>query len=250
MSIKIGNFDFYPSLIPSVVAGCLFLLFLSLGNWQLNRADEKRAIIQDYEQRSQLSSSELALPLSKPEQWRYRKVKVSGRFVEDRQFLLDNQVFRGQVGVNVITPLKLSYKEQVVLVDRGWVPMTDRSQLPEVDIETNTVNLEGTVYVPYKEGFKLGDMEEGIHFIWPRLIQYLDFDQISNSLGYPVAPLTIRLDPASPYGFHREWQPIPLRPDTHTAYAMQWFTLAGVLIIIYLALSLKKTHNLEPSNDP
>lgn len=250
MTIKIGDFDFNPSLIPSLVAGCLLLLFLSLGTWQLSRADEKRAILQDYEQRTQLSSTELSLPLPEPEQWRYRKVKLIGRFVEDRQFLLDNKVYRGQVGVNVLTPFKLSYKEQVVLVDRGWIPMADRSQLPDVDVETKTVNLEGMVYVPYKQGLTLGEMEDGVQFTWPRLIQYLDFDQISKSLDYPVAPLTIRLDPASPYGYRREWQPIPLKPDTHIAYAMQWFTLAGVLVIIYLALSLKKIHNLEPRNEP
>ncbi len=249
MSIQIGVFQFSPSVLPTVALALLLVLFLSLGTWQLNRADEKRTILHDYEHSARQSTGELTLPIADPEKWRYRKVRVSGRFDNDRQLLLDNQVNRGQVGVNVLTPLKLPYKEQAVLVDRGWLPLgSDRSRLPDIDVITEPIALTGTVYVPYKQAFHLGGIDDDDRFGWPRLIQYLDFNEISERLGYRVAPLTIRLDPSSPHGYRRNWQPVPIKPDTHTAYAMQWFTLAGVSIIIYFALSLKRTEPQDHRN--
>ncbi len=240
MQLQIGEFSFQPSLVLSLVAGCLLALLLSLGNWQLKRADEKRTIMQDYEQRVEQPESELPFPLSDVEQWRYRKVRITGRFENAKQFLLDNQVSRGQVGLQVLTPLKLLYRDQAVLVDRGWVPLgPDRTQLPDLSVTTGVISLVGTVYAPFKQGYRLGGMDEG-HSGWPKLIQYLDFPTMSDRLGYSLAPLTIRLDPNLPNGYRREWQPVSMSPETHLAYALQWFTLAAVLIVIYLALSLKR----------
>ena len=240
MRLQIGEFSFKPSPLLSLLAGGLLVLLLSLGNWQLDRADEKRTIMQDYEQRIKQPTSELSFPISDAEQWRSRKVRIMGRFENEKQFLLDNQVSRGQVGLQVLTPLKLLHRDEAVLVDRGWVPLgPDRKQLPDISVDTDVVSLRGTVYVPYKQGFRLGSMDEG-HFGWPRLIQYLDFGAMSDRVGYPLAPLTIRLDPNLPHGYRREWQPVSMSPETHLAYAMQWFTLAAVLIVIYLALSLKR----------
>ena len=149
----------------------------------------------------------------------------------------------------MLTPLKLLYKEQAVLIDRGWIPMNaDRRQLPDVGVATNVVSLEGVVYVPYGKGVRLGGLDDSSNQ-WPRLIQYLDFEAMSNRLGYPLAPLTIRLDPKSHHGYRRTWQPVPISPQTHIAYALQWFTLAAVLIVIYLALSLKRTNTSGSEND-
>lgn len=247
MSIKLGTFHFSPSTLPTLTVAFLLVVFLCLGTWQLNRADEKRAMLKDFERSARQSPAELILPVEEPENWRYRKVSISGRFDHDRQFLLDNQVNRGQVGVNVMTPLKLQYQQQAVLVDRGWLPLSrNRANLPDIDVTSKPVNLTGRVYVPYKKAFHLGELDEEDRFGWPRLVQYLDFEELSDRLGYAVAPLTIRLDPSSPYGYRRNWPTAPpISPDTHTAYAMQWFTLAGVSVIIYIALGLKKTEMRE-----
>jgi surfeit locus 1 family protein len=249
MPLKIGNFSFKPSITLSLVGCMLLMLFISLGKWQLNRADEKRAIMQEYAQRSAQPVTELPLPVSNLEHWRSRRVKVTGRFDTEKQFLLDNQVSRGQVGFEVLTPFKPLHEQQAILVDRGWVPLgNDRTQLPQVDVETGVTSLSGTVYVPYKRGFRLGAMDKDVSG-WPRLTEYLDFSKMSERLGYPLAAMTLRLDPSLPNGYRREWQPISLLPETHLAYAMQWFTLASVLIVIYLALSLKRTATQNSNND-
>jgi surfeit locus 1 family protein len=238
--MQIGDFRlrFPPMLTLGALA--VLALFLVLGNWQLDRAQEKRALIESLRQRSEQPVRDLPSALEDPQQWRYQRVRVTGHLDGGHQFLLDNRVSRGQVGLQVLTPLRMAHVQQAVLIDRGWVPLgPDRAQTPDIQVTGQRVELSGTVYVPYKDAYHLGDLDEG-QSDWPRVIQYLDFHAISRRLGYPVLPLTIRLDPAAPHGYRREWPDIPFTPQRHLGYAIQWFALAAVLVVIYLALNIRR----------
>lgn len=238
--MQIGDYRLRFSPTLTVGALALLALFLALGSWQLERAQEKRALIQGLRQQSAQPVRELPATLGDPRQWRYRKVRVAGRLDDGHQFLLDNQVSRGQVGLQVLTPLRMERGQQAVLIDRGWLPLgPDRRQTPDIRVTDQRVELTGTVYVPYKNPYHLGDLDAG-QTDWPRVIQYLDFPAISQRLGYPLLPLTIRLDPAAPHGFRREWPDIPFTPQRHLGYAIQWFALAAVLVVIYLALNIRR----------
>ncbi len=248
--IDLDSYRFKPNLVLSLIAVCLLGLFLSLGSWQLGRADEKRGMLQNLEMRALEGITDLPATLQDIEQWRHRKVRVRGRFDHKHQFLLDNQIRHGRVGLQVLTPLKITNRDQAVLVERGWVPMgPDRTKLPDVAVESKLIRVNGTVYVPYKGGIRLGAMDEQqVH--WPRLVQYIDFEEMSDRLGYPLLPMTIRLDPNGPHGYLREWQFVPSStPDRHVAYAIQWFSLAAVVLVIYLALSFKRITALTTTDD-
>lgn len=250
MPIELGSYRFKPNLVLSLMAVCLLGLFLSLGTWQLGRAGEKHALLQTLEMRTLESVTDLPANLQDIEQWRHRKVRVSGRFDQSHQFLLDNQIRHGRVGVQVLTPLKIANRDQAVLVERGWLPMgPDRTKLPDIAVESNMISINGSVHVPYKGGIRLGTMDEQ-QVLWPRLVQYIDFEEMSDRLGYPLLPMTIRLDPNAPHGYLREWQTVSLfTPDRHIAYAIQWYSLAAVVLVIYLALSFKRITALTPTDE-
>lgn len=238
--MRFGEYELSLPLLPALVVLLLIGLLLSLGAWQLERADEKRAISREMHERQESSPSRLPLEVTDPESLRYRRVKLAGRLEESRQFLLDNQMSRGTVGVNVLTPLKLAGRDEVVLVDRGWLPWgAYRNRLPDVSVPPEPVSLIGVVYVPYGKGFRIGEMDSG-GGDWPTLIQYLDFDRISALLGYPVLPMTVRLESPAEAGYERNWVDPPANPQRHISYAIQWFALAAVLLVIYLALHLKR----------
>ena len=55
-----------------------------------------------------------------------------------------------------------------------------------------------------------------------------------------VYPFIIRLDKQDTYGFVREWETVSMLPARHLAYALQWFAMAFVILIIFVALNLKK----------
>ena len=248
--IELGSFRFQPKLILSLLVAGLLGLFLSLGTWQLSRASEKRNLLQTLNTHTREGITDLPTNVQNFEHWRHRKVRVTGRFDHNHQFLLDNQIRRGRVGVQVLTPLRIANKDRAVLVERGWLPMgPDRAKLPAVAVETELTSLVGTVYVPYKEGLRLGPIDAQQES-WPRLVQYMDFEEMSDRLGYALLPLTIRLDPNHPQGYLREWASIPLfTPDRHIAYAIQWYSLAAVVLVIYLALSFKRITTLTPNDD-
>ena len=240
--MQIGIYRFTPNPFLSLITLGLLILFLALGVWQLERADEKRVILENYTYRSKQPPQPLILPLDDPGAWRYRKVHVKGLFDHNQQFLLDNQVSRGEAGYQVLTPFKLKGSSARVLVDRGWVAVgRDRLHLPQISVDTNEINLIGTLYVPYDKGFRIGTIDEG-QTSWPRLVQYIDFKMMGDRLGYSLYPVILRLDPASSGGYRREWPTVPFTPERHLGYAVQWFALAAALFVIYLALNIKRTN--------
>jgi len=50
----------------------------------------------------------------------------------------------------------------------------------------------------------------------------------------------VLLDPGEPDGYLRQWQPPGFPPIRHIAYAVQWFSLAAALIVIYIVTNLRR----------
>ena len=122
---------------PLIAYLCLLPLLLNLGVWQLNRADEKRALLQL--QGRQQGAETLVLSSTPPdfsETLLYQPIKALGRYDSDRQFLLDNQVNKGKAGYFVLTPFRLREGNTAVLVNRGWIPLgKNRADLPDIRVE-------------------------------------------------------------------------------------------------------------------
>jgi surfeit locus 1 family protein len=72
-------------------------------------------------------------------------------------------------------------------------------------------------------------------------VQQLDLAQLEQVLETRLLPVILLLDKSDEHGFVREWQPVyGVTPDKHRAYAMQWFTLAVVLLLIYVGVNSKR----------
>ncbi len=219
------------------------IVFVSLGRWQQGRAVEKALIVGSSQRRAKQSVKPLPMDRVEYESLRYLPVSVEGEYDNQHQFLLDNQVRNHRVGYNVFTPVKIKESEKSVLVDRGWIAQgLTRQLLPDINIGKTKVNISGVVYVPYSKGFHLGGLDDG-EFLWPRVIQFLDFDVISERLGYDLLPIVIRLSPKAENGFLREWAVVNMGPEKHYAYALQWYALALAMAIIFMILVLKKRND-------
>lgn len=223
-----------------VLVACMMALFLWLGTWQLDRADLKTEILEQSRNLSSKAVVSLELDRAEYESIRYSQVSVAGRYDIQHQLFLDNQVKHRKVGYNVLTPVKISGSNKAVLVDRGWVPQGQTRQL-RPDIKFTQVNdlIVGSLYSPFGKGVRLGGLDDG-EFLWPRVIQFLDFEAISERLGYHLLPVIIRLSPDAENGYLREWKTVSFSPDKHLGYAVQWFGLAIAMLVILIVLVIKK----------
>jgi surfeit locus 1 family protein len=58
-------------------------------------------------------------------------------------------------------------------------------------------------------------------------------------LDYPLFGYVLMLEENEPDGFVREWIPTVMSADQHRGYAVQWFAMAAVILILFTALSWK-----------
>lgn len=86
-------------------------------------------------------------------------------------------------------------------------------------------------------GFRTFFRKEGNKVV---ILERLDTQLISQVLQKSVSPFIIRLDKQDANGFVREWATVSMPPQRHLAYALQWFVMALVVLIIFVALNLKK----------
>lgn len=231
-----------PSLFILAFTIVVASLLSGLGMWQLQRAEEKKQMELDNDQRKNELPLTLELPFRVDEDMRFRPMRVEGKFINSKQFVLDNQILDHQVGYNIFTPLLLNDAETVLLVDRGWLPLKgSREQLPDIRVEEDLHEVVGTIYVPYGEAYSLGTVDnDGLE--WPRLIQYLDFDQLQTRLGMNILPMTLRINADQKYALHAQWPLTSTRStnqlsyEVHIGYAVQWFALALTVLVLLLVL--------------
>ncbi|MGK0499774.1 MAG: cytochrome oxidase assembly protein ShyY1 [Oceanicoccus sp.] len=222
---------FTPNWRASVLAVLLIPLLLWLGFWQLDRAEEKRGLQQQFEQRQQRGPVLLS-SLDGNGDLRYQSVELSGEFINDKVLLLDNRIYQGRFGYEIIQPFKLTDKAQLVLVNRGWV-VGDKSrrELPNIKPLLGDLTLVAEIYVPHGEPFSLGN-DSAIG--WPRVLQSLEIAELTAEFELPLFPYTVRLKQESSASFENNWMVVNLKPSKHVGYAVQWFAMSATLLIILL----------------
>ena len=80
---------------------------------------------------------------------------------------------------------------------------------------------------------------------WPKMLTYADIKWYSKKLNRKFVPYVVKQTSANgpeliadwkAFDSHRELMP----PEKHQGYAFQWFSLAFVLIILYIVLNVRK----------
>ncbi|MFC3909227.1 SURF1 family protein [Legionella dresdenensis] len=207
-----------------------------LGQWQLKRAEQKKQMLVAAAQASADKDRAWRSHMALPKQ--YQSIRVQGVYL-DTLILLDNQHYQHQFGYDVITPLLLD-NDKIILVDRGWVPGSrTRAELPVVDTPVQKVTVKGYAYFPSDKNWVLGQViEEKSENTF--VVEQMDTLLMSKFLHKSVYPFIIRLNKDEANGYIRDWPIVAMPPERHYAYAMQWFAMALVVLVIFIGLSFKK----------
>jgi surfeit locus 1 family protein len=223
--------------IPASLIIATLVLLISLGFWQLDRADEKRAI------EGQIASAnsgdvEFVTSVEFLKDKEYYHVRLQGSYVGDKQFIYDNQIVDQISGYYVLTPLVLKGDSKAVLINRGFIPWNGRrDKLADIDIGEELTEVKVQISKPVKR-MELEASELTGDF--PVLIQALDLDEMSTIASLDFASVVGLLSPETENGFVRQWEPYTGSIERHIGYAIQWFLMAFVLAFIGIRLAIKQ----------
>jgi surfeit locus 1 family protein len=229
---------FKPSILMTVIALVVVIIFMKLGMWQLDRADFKEMVKVQFESRlatdyQRFSASDSLADID------YRNLILEGEFDVSRTILVDNKLFEGRAGYDVLTPFILSGSRKVVLVNRGWVALGDsRDILPVIEQPVLLNKVKGIASVPNTGGFRMGKVS--LTDIWPQVIPFVDVEAMRTSFPGGLLPLMLWLAPDQPGYYQRSWNPVWANPEKSRAYALQWFIFALIAVGLYLFLNLRK----------
>lgn len=215
------------SLIATALIVLLVAGLMSLGIWQLRRADEKAAaqVARDAALaaapvRPDAAASAAALD--------GRRVELVGRFEPKGTVLLDNRTHRGVAGFHVLTPMALEDSRTRVMVLRGWVARDplDRTRLPEVRTPEGTLRIEGLAMAELPQPIVLAREPVPVGEASP-IRQHFDLAEWQRQSGPTSLPLVVRQTSTLDDALVREWTLPGSGVDKHRAYAFQWFAMAA-----------------------
>jgi len=212
---------------------CLFVLFVALGTWQVERRAWKLDLIERVEQR--LAAEPVAAPARA--EWagfdaaqnEYLKVQLSGTFDHAGEALVQAVTERGP-GFWVLTPLQ-RVDGSVVLINRGFVDAEHRDPATRAagQIEGETT-VQGLLRRSEPAGGFLRKNDPALDRWFSRDVAaiatarglplantapyFVDADATPNAGGWPVGGLTV-------VRFH----------NSHLVYLLTWYGLAALVLI-------------------
>jgi surfeit locus 1 family protein len=238
--IRIGSRVFDPRLFTTFLTLVLIAALIALGRWQLQRADAKRALDDQFAAGADATRT---IDRDTPPLPRYQHIETSGAYDSARQVLIDNMSsVQGRAGYYVITPFALQGGGWI-LVNRGWVPLgASRAHTPQVAVPSGPRELHGRTDDLPRAGLELGTRAP-LAPPYPVVASFPTHDEIAGLLqehGWSRAADVVLLDPSEPDGYLRQWQAPGFPPMRHLAYAAQWFGLALTLAVIYVVTNLRR----------
>jgi len=239
ISLRIAPYHFNPGIFSTLVTMAFLYTMMSLGFWQLDRAEFKDTLQQKITERKNLSASgfdELPQP---EEDRRYLPVKLIGEYDQQHSFLLDNKTFNGRVGYHVFTPVKTE-GSKAVLISRGFVEMgKTREQLPEIKSPEGNLSIRGILDLQPSRTLVLAENVNQTGR-WPAVLQYVDIAEISTMLGYELYDMVLWLNEDEVGSFKYDLPVLNLNSAKNSGYAFQWFAMSLALFVIYIAVNTKR----------
>lgn len=209
-----AGYAFRPRVWTFVLAAAACAAGIALGNWQQERASEKRAL------------------------GAARKFEtLRGEFDPRYVVFLDNKIYRGRLGYQIVQPLRLAGAgDRHVLVNRGWVPAAAmRAQLPEISTPPGEVSLQGLRLDHLPRALEPSSAKpEG------RVWQNASIDEFAAWSGLRLEPWVLEQRSALEDGLVRDWPRAEDGIGKHESYALQWYALAVLSIVLFFVLNIKR----------
>lgn len=204
-------------------------VFVRLGEWQLHRLDWRRetnARIRAFENAPAKDYREVFNhELGDADQW--QKVTATGTFDGQHQFLAMYREQRGTSGVEVVTPLKTTHG-QWLLVDRGFIARAKGTAEDVAIPDAPTGQVTVTGFVRRSERGK----QVQVTPVNQRM-RLVNSAALAKQLPYPVLDGFLGATSVTP-AQSGELLPMvtpELTEGPHLSYAVQWFCFTGIAVL-------------------
>ena len=217
---------------PYIFFIILIYSFSSLGFWQLDRAQEKDALNKAY-----LSDTSYIDIQNEPIIDTYQQIQARGRFVQEKQIVINNIIRDGQLGQMIITPFEINQELPWLLVNRGWIKKNINSKkLPDIKISSFNLIIKGRSGNLPRIGIRDSEPFDD-NITWPAISNYPTIKEIEVQLQKKVFSYILLLNPDEKSGFKRNWEPRVSSTSNNYGYAIQWFLMCfGVIILLVIKL--------------
>lgn len=231
MSKKIASVRAFP-LWATVFTGIGVVLLCSLGVWQLQRLHWKTALLDTMA--AETAQDPMAFELMRDALSRLEKEGrasvrgfAEGAYLHGHAIALGPRTRDGQPGYHIITPFE-TLDNTVILVNRGWVPLSMK-ETGYATPDGGTI-ITGTARLPQAPS-RFVPRNDPAKEAWYRL----DPATIAAAKGLQdVSPYVLYLDEEDVPGAYPKADALTIQPpNNHLHYAVFWFSMAGVLLIIY-----------------
>ncbi|MBC7204432.1 MAG: SURF1 family protein [Pusillimonas sp.] len=241
------------TLLALIALAIVAAVCFSLGQWQLGRAAEREAILQQINAGRALTPMILTAQTPATSLTPWRRVRATGHWLNEFTVLMANRNHKGRPGYWVVTPFELD-PGRAVLVLRGWIPrpIGAGQTLPELRAASGTQAIEGDLLSHIPRLFELwssgsADTEspleqenwQGQHP--PPELQNLALQDAERATGLKLLPAVLqqtsvdRLPNGTP--IVQDWATPQTNADKNRGYALQWFIFALIAAGAWLVLA-------------
>lgn len=228
---------------PTVMTVLGVALMIGLGTWQLERLAWKTEIIRSAE--AGLTAPPIDLPPgSELAALDFRHVSARGTYLNEAAIGFGLSAVGGEPGGRLVTPMRLD-DGRIVLVDRGWLPEPLLPPRTPAGLQpAGTVSIDGIAR--WRGNQAAGWMVPSNEPLKRRWFSW-DIPALQAALGLDLVPVEIVLERSEGPADLPKAQPVTIDlPNDHLGYAITWYGLAVVLLVIYIMSSLSKPEAAEP----
>jgi surfeit locus 1 family protein len=210
-----------------------------LGFWQLERLEERRVFNERVQAQIDAPPLDLNqyLPIEQIYDMEYREAVVQGEYDPQNEIVLRNEVYQNRPAYRLITPLRIHGSAQVVLVDRGIIPMEDgEPEQRQKYAQAGTVTVHGILRRGHVPRY-FGAPDPTLAPDQQRLDAWNAFniERIQAQSPYPLLPVYLQSEPdpireGPPYASLDQPE---ITDGSHLGYAFQWFAFAAILGLGY-----------------
>jgi surfeit locus 1 family protein len=208
----------------------LAVVFVRLGVWQLDRLHERRQRNAFLRERMRGGPIPLATLAGRPDELRYRRVRVSGRADYAHEFVYASRTRDGSPGVYLMTPVMPFEGDTAVLVARGWVYSPDGATVDASRWrEGDSLTVDG-----YLEEIPPASARSDTTAGRPGTVTRLDRQRMEKRIGRPLRAVYVMAtgDSTVPAAGQPARFTLPELDDgPHKSYAFQWFSFAAIAVV-------------------